>query len=169
MKFLEKLNIIEKEQFKFNNFKEAINWLEDNIKSKENLKRVGIMIDIDGVLVKFFQKKIPFGNLKLLLKLAKQENNKVLLVTNRFPYLTKYFPFWDKKTQQMFKNYGIDTETLIKLFAGKNLSTLLEIIKDREVVYYIGSGILDKKLVADLRKKMKEQNIPQEKLIFILV
>lgn len=170
MKFRENLKskFITEPQEKFKNFKAAIEWIEKDL-SKKNIQKVGLMVDIDGVLVRLFQKKIPFENLKILLNFARKENYKVALVTNRFPYLTKYFPFLDKKTQEMFKNHKIDIEFLMKFLAYKNLSNLLRIIKNNEVVYYIGSGILDKKLVNDLRKKMKKENIPQEKLVFILV
>ncbi|MGC8981705.1 MAG: hypothetical protein ACP5JU_02030 [Minisyncoccia bacterium] len=167
---------------RFFDFKTAINFIYPDIKKIEELNDL-LIIDIDGVLLKLDiktflrglylllfnkkkfkeylkDKKIP---LSCLLKIKRLVNKgaKIILLTSR--YLNKdrdYFPFISEKTKEKFKKAGIDIISLQKYKIELKIpEEILDAIKEKDRVFYLGSGIFDKRLFKRLKNEIKDKKM----------
>jgi hypothetical protein len=176
---MEKISLKEK-IIEVQDFKEAISKIRDRIKRQSIL-----IIDIDGVLVdidakillqglKFFisskekfedfcrKHKIPIDYLLMIRRII-QKGAGVILFTNRIKSKDKnHFPFIAQETIEKFERKNIPVIFYQKFlailpFLQKLPEELLNKIKDRKEIFYIGSGKIDKIMFKKLARQFKDK------------
>ncbi len=202
----EKRLIVEKKPDKAINLSEYEKSLFRAFLQKDTLPKINLLVDIDGVLIdsrgkikelskilfkikefpeniaEFRQElkeaKIPYSSLKALLQCRDKTEN-ICLVTDRLGFGSTYYPFFNKKSQDVFRKHGIQVQTdVFKPFSFgrqflKSLKRIderfLKMIEEGDITYYFGSGPSDEKFIRGIRQKMQKKEIPQEKVVFSLI
>ncbi len=201
----EKRLIIKKPE-KATNLSEYEKSLFDTLLEKDTLPKINLLVDIDGVLTdsrgkikelskilfkikefpeniaEFRQKlketKIPYSSLKTFLQCRDKTEN-ICLVTDRLGFGSTYYPFFNKKSQDIFRKHGIQVQTDVfkpLSFGRQFLKSLkkideqfLKMIEEGDITYYFGSGPSDEKFIRGIRQEMQKKEIPQEKVVFSLI
>jgi FMN phosphatase YigB (HAD superfamily) len=167
----------EKRIFKKEKKIEPFKTLIENITQKENFnfENSAFILDIDGVLIdvnpkifleglfnfltsrekfeNFLKKyKINFSTLKTILNLS-EKGAKVILFSSRFLSKNKnYFPFLSEKIIDAFKKRNIEVVLTPKFLGVKPPQEIIDYIKEKDKVFYIGSSGVDKLMYKKLKK-----------------